>query len=109
MMFWRIIKFACEIGEGCAKDEIERGWVKKLYEFMEDDGSYSPDLNAEEFFEGPEELEFWGKVLNILADGIYNRTIGNQDDQSWQVATIWAAVDLSRLLFLTSRYIQNRK
>ena len=106
MMFWRVIDFACEVGSTVAKSEVESQWVQRLRNLEETVGTYSPDLEIGELFETAAEMEFWWHVLNEVATQIYQRQLGNQKDQTWQVSTIWAAFDLGRLLYTNFNRLQ---
>jgi hypothetical protein len=98
MMFWRVIDRACEVGRGLASTPEEQAWVDTLSRLKETVGTYSPDLAVEEVFPTTQELKFWIAVLDEYAQAIYERRIGNQENQTWQVWTIWAVCDLVRLL-----------
>ena len=98
MMFWRVIGFACEVGQGMAQSPQEKQWVARLSGLEDENVTYSPDLSVSDQFPDTEECDFWAKVLFHLSDLIYERQIGNQENQDWQVGTIWAAYDLARLM-----------
>ena len=98
MMFARVLDFACEIGSEFAQSDRERGWVEELKRKIENFGTYSPDVGVDELFPNPEQVEYWGVVIGELAQRIFKREIGNQSDDTWQVATICSAVDLARFL-----------
>jgi hypothetical protein len=104
--FWWTLHKVSEVGKELAKDETELAWAERLSEFDESKaGTYSPDVGVEELFSGPKEANFWADVLFDLADRIYQRTIGNQDAQDWQIETIWAAYDLGLLLRHASTHV----
>jgi hypothetical protein len=96
MMYRRVIGFACEVALEKADTEQERDWVSRLKNLVEE--RYTIDEDVDALFPSAEQKQFWGAVLFELADRIYRREVGNQDNQVWQVATIWAAYDLARLL-----------
>jgi hypothetical protein len=98
MMFWRVMAFASEVGQEMAQSPEEKKWVARLSALEDEDVTYSPDLFVSDQFPDEEECGFWAKVLFRLTDLIYERQIGNQEDQGWQVGTIWAAYDLARLM-----------
>jgi hypothetical protein len=98
MMFSRVLEFACDVGQEVANSPEERAWVVQLAAKVVECGTYSPDLSVNELFRSKVEVQFWGRILRQLATRIYDRAIGNQSDQSWQVGTIWAAIDLARVL-----------
>ncbi len=98
MMFWRVVGFACEVGGGLAATPSEREWVARLSRLEGECPTYSPDLDVAGLFGSRAEALFWADVLSRLAELVYERRVGDQGAQDWQVATIWAAYDLSRLL-----------
>jgi hypothetical protein len=100
MMYRRVIGFACEVALERADSEQERDWVSRLKNLVEE--RYTIDEPVDALFPSAEEKQFWGVVLFELADRIYRREVGNQDNHEWQVATIWAAYDLARLLVMSS-------
>jgi hypothetical protein len=98
MMFARVLGFAYQVGREFAESDCERRWVEELKGKIENFGTYSPNVGVDRLFPDPEQLEYWGVVLDELAQRIFKREIGNQSDDTWQVATICSAVDLSRFL-----------
>jgi hypothetical protein len=105
-IFWWILRNASEVGKELAKDPTELAWAERLSEFDESRaGTYSPDVSVEELFSGPKEAKFWADVLFIIAERIYQRAIGNQDEQDWQISAIWAAYDLGLLLHHSSTQV----
>ena len=94
MMFERVLGFARDLAKGAAVTDRERDWVQDFARKVSGFGTYSPDVTVEELFADPDQVEFWRSVLGDLAQRIFRREIGNQADQSWQVATIWACAGL---------------
>jgi hypothetical protein len=107
MMFARVMDFARNLGAELAPTERERQWVRDLSSTVEGFGTYSPDINVRDLFSSSEQMEFWQAVLTELASRIYRREIGDQADQNWQVSTIWAAVDLARVLDASAQQVRN--
>jgi hypothetical protein len=103
MMFARVLDFACEVGGTLAATSVEAEWVNGLRAKIAGLETYSPDLTVAELCPDPSQIEFWSHVLRELGERIYGRQIGNQADQSWQVSTIWAAIDLARVLEVSVR------
>lgn len=108
MMFWRVLEFGQDIARELAATPAERDSVGPVGRRLEQAGTYSPDLSAEELFGGALELAFWSTVFIEVAERVYRRQIGNQEDQSWQVSTIWAAFGLGRLLDQTASQVKKR-
>ena len=100
LMYMRVIGFACEMALERVATEQQRDWVSRLKNLVEE--RYSIDEEVDSLFPSAEEKLFWGAALFELADRIYRREMGNQDNQEWQVSTIWAAYDLARLLVMRS-------
>ena len=98
MMFGRVLDFAGDVGKELAVTDREHDWVRDLASKIESFGTYSPDVSASELFPTPEQMDFWQAVLTEVASRIFRREIGSQAEQTWQVSTIWAAVDLARVL-----------
>lgn len=108
MMFWRVMDFGQDVAKEYASTPIENASLASVSERLKEAGTYSPDFTVEELFGEPVEIRFWSEVFRFVADGIYRRTIGNQQDQNWQVSTIWAAFGLARLLESTASQIEAR-
>lgn len=107
MMFARVLEFAGDVGNEMASTEQERLWVQDLAAKAANFGTYSPDIDVRDLFANAEQIEFWRAVLSELALRIFKRRIGNQSDESWQVRTIWAAVDLARVLDSSAQLIRS--
>jgi hypothetical protein len=104
MMFWRVLSMASSVGQEIAKNPTELIWVARLRRFAEDsNGPYTPDIEVSNLFESAAEAIFWAQVMFDIATRIYERQIGNQEDQTWQTATIWATFDLGMLLSAAAR------
>lgn len=104
MMFWRVLDMANKVGAEVAKDATELEWVERLRQFDERSAkTYSPDIDVRELFRTSVEAAFWAEVMFRLANKIYERTFGNQDNQTWQTPTIWAAYDLGIFLKAASK------
>jgi hypothetical protein len=103
MMFDRIMAWLIEVGREFAVSDIERAWVAELGKRLPEDGYWFPDTHCKELFPVIEQVEFWSAIASEVADRVYQRRLGNQADQSWQVSTIWAAFDLNRMLTLEAR------
>jgi hypothetical protein len=104
MLFWRTLRFMCEVGAERAATDRERAWVHDLAEFVALD-MLSADLDVTEFFRSPDEIHFWSTTLYLCAERVYQRTLGSQDDQTWQPVTIWAMVDFANLLSTAHRQL----
>ena len=103
MMFWRVIASAREVGEGLAASPVERQWVARLARLEEETPTFSPDLALTDLFASAAEARFWAGALFRLAELVYQRRLGSQEDQTWQVGTIWAAHGLGVLLDAEAR------
>jgi hypothetical protein len=106
MMFARVLDFACDVGRELANSADERAWVDDLTAKVAAFGTYSPDVSVNELFPASAQIEFWRRILGQLATRIYERRIGNQLEQSWQVGTIWAVVDMARVLDSSAQLIR---
>jgi hypothetical protein len=102
MMFARVLEFATDAGRDIAATADERAWVERLTTEIAAFSTYSPDVESRELFSTAAQCVFWERVLRELASRIYERRIGSQEDQTWQVSTIWAAVDLARVLVVSA-------
>lgn len=97
MMFERVLDFGIELAESKSLTENENYWLNRLKKFLSSYG-FSIDIDMNELFRIKDEKDFWSNIFFELADKIYKREIGNQDNQEWQVSTIWASYSLARLL-----------
>ena len=102
-MFRRVLAFALELGRELAESPEELAWADDLDRKVQGFVTYSPDVDVEDLFSSPDQCTFWSRVLQELATRIYERRIGSQDDQTWQVPTIWASADLARVLTVADR------
>jgi hypothetical protein len=109
MMFWRVLEFGQHIARELATTPAEHGSIAAVGERLTQARTYSPDFAAEALFGGATELEFWSAIFCEVAERVYRRVIGNQQDQSWQVSTIWAAFGLGRLLDQTASQVKARQ
>lgn len=109
MMFARVLEWACDVGGEIAQSDRERGWVEDFIKKVADFARYSPDVSVSELFLEAGQFEFWCRVLIELATRIYERRIGNQDNQTWQVFDIWAVIDLHRVLLQSLRFATDRE
>lgn len=92
-MFWRLHDFAIEIAE--TKADTPPDFLNNFKSIKESHG-VTPDVDIDTFF-SYEELKFWSEIFLELAQLIYDREIGNQENQNWQVSTIWASFATYRL------------
>jgi hypothetical protein len=93
MLFWRVVEMACEVGSERAVSPDQRRQLPALTSLPRNVAS--PLLDASEVFAHDASLDFWYDTLTELAQRIYERRIGPQDDQAWQAETIWAAWGLA--------------
>jgi hypothetical protein len=107
MMFARVLDVAGDVGAELASTEREREWVRDLASRVSGFGTHSPDVRVADLFADAEQLPFWQVVLSELAACIYKRQIGDQSEHNWQVATIWAAVDLARVLDSSAQQLRS--
>lgn len=103
MMFGRVLTFAVELGRELAESPEQAAWADDLDRRVQAFATYSPDVTVSDLFLTPDQCAFWVRTLRELATRIYERRIGSQGDQTWQVPTIWASVDLARVLRVASR------
>jgi hypothetical protein len=55
-------------------------------------------VTIEEAFSSVHEVDDWARICFGCAQAIYERKIGNQENQDWQIGTIWALYTLARML-----------
>jgi hypothetical protein len=109
MMFWRVLAFGEDVARELAATPAEHDSVAAVGERLGRAGTFSPDFAAEELFGGALELAYWAAIFFEVAERVYRRAVGNQQDQTWQVATIWAAFGLGRLLDQTASQVKARE
>ena len=98
---WRVmIEGAIEVAKEIAVDEKQLAWIAKLEHWMTNDAWPGIGLNMEERFSETEEQKLWAQAFHTLAQRVYRRQWGNQDNQTWQVHFITSCHLVS--LFLTS-------
>jgi hypothetical protein len=95
MMFRRVIAFARDYAREQITSEGELPWIETFAELEELAGQ---SVSVAEAFSSAEEVHFWAKVLFDCAQAIYDRKVGNQDNQEWQASTIWAVYSVARML-----------
>jgi hypothetical protein len=97
MRLFGLVELACEVGRHLANGEEETAYVARLSEFAE--GAFpgiSFDLAAS--FPTTSEKKWWAHVFHVVARRVFLRTLGNQDDQTWQPSMIGDAYVVARML-----------
>jgi hypothetical protein len=97
MWLFGLVDLACEVGRHLANGEDEKAYVARLSDFAE--GAFpgiSFDLAA--CFPTTGEKKWWARVFHVVARRVFLRTLGNQDDQTWQASMIGDAYVVARML-----------
>ncbi len=101
-----LLDLACEVGRHLANGEEENAYVARLSEFSQ--GAFpgiSFDLAA--CFPTTEEKKWWARVFHVVARRVFLRTLGNQDDQTWQPSMIGDAYVVARMLTRAVQLVEN--
>lgn len=92
-----LLDFACEVGGYLASGEAEKAYVARLSEFAQAAfPGISFDLAA--CFPTTDEKKWWARVFHVVARRVFLRTLGNQEDQTWQPSMIGDAYVVARML-----------
>lgn len=106
LMFCRVIAFARDFARERATSPLENQWIEK-FAHLEEKSSQSVFIS--ETFSSSEEVKFWSDILWYCAQAIYDRKIGNQENQEWQVNTIWALCQFALMLYHDYYVFQRRE
>jgi hypothetical protein len=91
-----VIWFASDFAKERAISSNELQWAEK---FAQLEAESSQSVFIDETLFSAEEVKFWANSLFDCAQAIFDRKIGNQENQDWQTSTIWAMYDLARMFY----------
>ena len=93
-----MLEAAIEVGQDIAANDAERSWVQKLQHWHDHEMWPGHDVELEVMFPSVEEQRFWSQAFHSVAQRVYHRKWGNQEDQTWQVQFITACQFVSLML-----------
>lgn len=96
MMFRRVVFLVSEYAKEQNPSPDMPPWIERFAR-LEEKSNQSVFIDEQLF--SAEEIEHLSDAVLDCAQAIYERRVGNQDNQHWQIATIWAMYTLARMLW----------
>ena len=93
-----LIAWSLEVGADMASTKYQFRECNRL-STMHANGEFwrGRDLDIEDVYPEVEQQKFWSIVFNEIAERIFRREIGHQEQQDWQAWMIYKAISVSRL------------
>lgn len=93
-----LVEAAIEVARDFATTELEIASIRELERWWKDEFWPGIDIDFTERFTTTEEHKLWARAFDALGWRVFQRTWGNQADQTWQVGFIASCHIISRML-----------